>query len=83
MPIDYQEAGPVFRGQVGVEDAETLLECLQQRPTAIADLSECEHLHPANLQVLLAANISVQAWPKDAGLAAWLRSAFEFHSHGE
>ncbi|MCV2361983.1 hypothetical protein LNV23_00800 [Paucibacter sp. DJ1R-11] len=83
MPIEYQETGPVFRGLVGVEDAETLLEWLQQRPSATADLSQCEHLHPANLQVLLAANIAVQAWPKDAGLKGWLRSAFDIHSHGE
>ena len=39
------------------------------------DLAACSHLHPANLQVLMAADAAISAWPTDHGLAAWLASA--------
>jgi hypothetical protein len=44
----------VFRDAVSVDEAEGLLEWLQKNPAARIDLSACAHLHPANLQVLMA-----------------------------
>ena len=75
MPIEYRKSLAMFRDVVSVEDAEALLEWLQKRPSARADLSACGHLHPANLQVLMAANTTVVEWPKDAAFADWLKSA--------
>lgn len=48
----------VLRGRCGVEDAEPLLEalCQQSRPV---DLGECEQLHTALVQVLLAARARI------------------------
>ncbi len=76
MPIDYRKKMVVFTDTVGVEDAETLLAYLQGKPHLKADFSACEYLHPANIQVLLAAGTKVHAWPKNRSLAIWLMTVF-------
>jgi len=75
MTIEYQKNHAVFSDVVSVQEAEGLLEWLQENPAARADLSACTHLHPANLQVLMAAQTAVGAWPADSELAGWLKSA--------
>ena len=77
MPIEYQETEAVFRGMVSVEEAEGLLDRLHERAGTRIDLAECTHLHPANLQVLMAAGCRIAAWPKDADLRAWLESVLK------
>jgi hypothetical protein len=77
MAVEFMKDLATFREVVSVEDAETLLEWLQNRPGAKVDLSACTHLHPANLQVLMAAKTAVSAWPADPDLAAWLKPALE------
>jgi hypothetical protein len=59
---------------ISVEDAEPLLEALQNVSSPLVDLSDCAHVHPANIQVLLAAGALVKAWPTDPSLAMWLKS---------
>jgi hypothetical protein len=75
MPIEYKKSLATFSDVVSVEDAEGLLEWLQKKSSGRADLSGCTHMHPANLQVLMAAKTAISAWPKDAVLAAWLKDA--------
>lgn len=75
MPIEYQKKQALFRDVVSVEEAEGLLEWLQKKPAAKVDLSACTHLHPANLQVLMAAQTRIAVWPHDANLRAWLENA--------
>jgi hypothetical protein len=75
MMIEFQGQRAVFSQVVGVEDAEQLLAWLLRTPGAHADFQYCTHLHPANLQVLMAAATPVCVWPEDPALAAWLRSA--------
>ena len=72
MPIEFQKKAAVFRDVVGVDEAEGLLEWLQQKPKARVDLAACTHLHPANLQVMMAARPIVSQWPEDVSLRAWL-----------
>ena len=72
MGIEYKKNLAVFSDVVSVEDAEALLEWMQKKSAARVDLSACTHLHPANLQVLMAAKSVVSDWPKDIGLASWL-----------
>jgi hypothetical protein len=74
MAMEFKKKLALLSGTVGVEDAEVLLEWLQGKPHARVDLSACEHLHPANIQVLLAAKPEISAWPKDADLRSWLQS---------
>ena len=75
MPVSYKKNLVQLNGVVSVEDAEGLLEWLLKRPAAKVDLAGCTHLHPANLQVLMAAGCAVKALPLDQGLAAWVASA--------
>lgn len=76
MPINYSESVAQFSHIVSVEEAEGLLEWLQAHPRGGVDLSDCQHLHAANLQVLMAAQPDIRAWPTQADLNAWLRQAF-------
>ncbi|MFZ4624138.1 MAG: hypothetical protein ACOYNF_07860 [Rhodoferax sp.] len=78
MPIDYKKNQAKLREIVSVEDAEGLLNWLQNKPSAKIDLAECTHLHPANLQVLMAARCRVTVWPEDAHLRGWLETALPF-----
>ena len=77
MPVSYKKNLVQLSGVVSVEDAEGLLEWLLKKPAAKVDLAGCTHLHPANLQVLMAAGCSIGALPRESGLAAWVASALE------
>lgn len=77
MAITYKKDRVICDEMVGVEEAEPLLEWLQKHPKAKVDLSACTHLHPANLQVLMAANCSIKAGPADRGLATWIDTALK------
>ena len=75
MTIEYKKNLAVFSDVVSVEEAEALLEWIQKKSAARVDLAACTHLHPANLQVLMAAKAVISVWPTDTGLATWLKSA--------
>ncbi|MDY7574815.1 hypothetical protein [Actimicrobium sp. CCI2.3] len=77
MPIQYKKNLAVFDDVVSVEDAEDLLQWCQKNPKAKADFSGCIHLHAANLQVLMAAGVTVTNWPHDPSLATWLHAAMD------
>ena len=72
MAIEFQKKTAVFRDQVGVDEAEGLLEWLQKRRSARVDLGPCSHLHPANLQVLMVARPLISQWPDSEDLRSWL-----------
>ena len=75
MAIEFKKNRAVFGEVVGVEEAEVLLEWLQKKTAAKVDLAACTHLHPASLQVLMAAQPAICAWPADQAFAGWLQSA--------
>lgn len=77
MAIVYEKKKAIFAEQVSVEEAEGLLEWLRANPKAKLDLAACTHLHTAILQVLMAAKPHISVWPKDAGLALWIKGAIE------
>jgi hypothetical protein len=74
MPIEYQQNQAVLRDVVSVDDADGLLDWLQNNSSRKVNLVDCTHLHPANLQVLLAAGVDVTGWPQDPTLRTWLES---------
>jgi len=77
MAIVYKKNSAVFSEVAGVEEAEALLEWLTKHPKGKLNLAACTHLHPANLQVLMAAERSAYVPPGDPALAAWLGSALK------
>lgn len=77
MAIIYKKNLATFDEVVSVEEAEDLLQWCQKNPRAKVDFSHCLHLHAANLQVLMAAGVTVTAWPQDIHLATWLHAALD------
>jgi hypothetical protein len=75
MPIEYKKNHALFSDIASVDEAEGLLEWLLKKAAAAkVDLGACTHLHPANLQVLIAAKSHIAVWPSDANLRAWLET---------
>ena len=77
MAIVYKKNSAVFSDVAGAEEAEALLEWLSKHPKGKIDLSSCSHLHPANLQVLMAARCSINVRPSDDALATWIDTALK------
>jgi hypothetical protein len=77
MAIEFIKSTAIFRDVVGVDEAESLLEWLQKKPSAKVNLAACSHLHPANLQVLMAAKAKIVAWPDSMPLRSWLEPALQ------
>lgn len=80
MTITFEESIATFQDHVGVEEAESLLEWLLKTPKALVNLDSCQHLHSANLQVLMATKPEIISWPKDNDLRGWLQSALTHNS---
>jgi hypothetical protein len=72
MPVVTGPTGAELAGVCGVTEAETLLAWLLDHPTAQVDLGDCQHLHTAVLQVLLALKPAVAVEPADPLVAEWL-----------
>lgn len=75
MGIVYKKKSAQLSDEIGIDEAEALLQWLQANPQATLNLGGCRHVHAAILQILMAAQATVSVWPQDDGLAAWLRSA--------
>jgi hypothetical protein len=76
MSIVYEKDIARLGGTVNVEDAECFLEWVQTHPQGEIDLSACEHLHAANLQVLMASRLRIASWPAADDLARWMKNTF-------
>jgi hypothetical protein len=59
-------------GRCGVEDAEVLQRHLLADPKAAVQWADCEYLHPAVVQVLLAGRVSLRGTPENAFLKVHL-----------
>lgn len=68
MPIAFEGDRARLSGVCGVDVAEPLLAWLSEQAHPRVDLSACQHLHAAVLQVLLVARPAVAAEPADAFL---------------
>jgi hypothetical protein len=77
MTIESKDGVLHCAGTLAVDDAEKLLPLALEAENPGADLSACEHVHSACLQVLMAARVRVSAWPAEPVLAAWLRAAIQ------
>lgn len=70
MTIEVDGDIVVLAGRCGAEEAEALLDALCSRPRRV-DLSGCEQLHTALLQILLAARADIE-WGPAPALPTWL-----------
>jgi hypothetical protein len=65
MAIVYGKTTFRFEGIIGVEDAEALLEKLQEQPKVKLNLLNCQHLHTAILQLLILSKPTISVLPSD------------------
>ena len=79
MAITYDKKVALFTDVISIEDAEILLEWLKKNPKNRLDLTHCSHLHAAILQVIMATNPTIAAWPQAEHLRAWLEPALNHH----
>ena len=75
MPVTLKKTVAVLKGTCTVEEAERLLEWLVEHPGGKVNLKDCEHLHTAVLQVLMATRPRVSAEPQDPFLRDVVASA--------
>jgi len=75
MPVTYKKTVAILDGICAVEEAEQLLEWLGQHPKGKVNLKQCEHLHSAIAQVLMAVKPPLTAAPADPEMATWLLPA--------
>ena len=77
MPIECKPNRLILSALVDMEEAEPLRDALEKKPRRMVDLSACTHIHAAGLQVLMAAQPTIQAWPVEQDLRVWLRTSLE------
>jgi len=77
MSIVQKSKVIVLEGKCPVDEAEPLLAWLQEHPKGKVNLSKCEHLHAALLQVLMTVKPKISSMPRDAGLYTWIQSALD------
>lgn len=77
MSLTFKRDVAHLAEQVTVEDAETLLEWLVRHPAGKVNVKNLEHLHAANLQVLMATRSKVTVWPADSDIRTWLEAALQ------
>ncbi len=73
MPINYKKTVAVVDGNCEIEEAETLLEWLLENPKGKLNLKQLGHPHAAVLQVMIALQPAISAWPEDEAISVWLR----------
>jgi len=75
--MSIQRRGKVLKlnGVIGVEDAEIIYAQFEQQLFNKIDLSGCEHLHSAILQLIVAFKIPIHKYPPASTLTEWLRSS--------
>ena len=75
MPFESNTKTATLSGHCTVEEAEPLMEWLLSHRSGRLDLSGCEHVHSAVLQVLMALRPKIWKYPVSPRLAAALRGA--------
>lgn len=78
------QRGQVLRlsGSVGVEEAEELYSRLRAMSAPRLNLSDCEYMHAAILQLILGLNIKIKNYPKDVKLANILLNSYTLRNSG-
>jgi len=70
MPVTLDGDLIALSGTCPVQDAEPLLKLLQENPSRSVDMSSCQHLHAALIQVLRCAAPRIVAHPDPLPLRA-------------
>lgn len=72
MVFEFKGSLAILSGILGIEEAETLYNWLLQEKEKLVDMSECEHIHTACLQLLMVFKPKFKALPERGDLRIWL-----------
>jgi len=72
MSIRFSNRVVYLENECDADDAEPLLIWLREHPKGKVNLKNCQQLHTAVLQVLMAIGPGVTVMPLDQSLARWL-----------
>ena len=64
----------ILSDTLAIEDADELLDWFKDKDRTELDISALNHIHSAPLQVLIAAQPKIIAWPEQLGLSHWLQT---------
>ena len=71
MPISRRGKILKLAGMIGVEDAEIIYAQFEQQLFNKVDLSACQHLHSAVLQLIVVFQIPIHKYPAQTEFASW------------
>lgn len=71
MPISRRGKILKLSGVIGVEDAEIIYAQFEQQLFNKVDLSACQHLHSAVLQLIVVFQLPIHKYPTQKEFAAW------------
>ena len=74
MPITYTDGRADVSGRIGAEECQDFMTWLQSHPDGQVSLADCEHLHAAGLQCLMALKPRIVA-PSSGD--AWLNAVIK------
>ncbi len=74
MPITYTDTLAEVSGRIGAEECQDLQTWLQAHPDGQVNLADCEHLHAAGLQCLMALQPVIAAQSPDPWLNNVIKS---------
>ncbi|MBH23740.1 MAG: hypothetical protein CMH57_04595 [Myxococcales bacterium] len=77
MPVTYLKTVAILPPHVEQEEAEALLQWLEEGGRRKINLKECERVHGAVLQVLMAKRPTISVEPSDEEVRAWLMPAIQ------
>jgi hypothetical protein len=72
MPIRFTKNVAYLEGECDMDDVEPLLEWFREHPKGKVNLKECQFLHTAVLQILMAVRPAVTVMPADEALSRWM-----------
>ncbi|MFC0269529.1 hypothetical protein [Kushneria aurantia] len=64
MPIEYRKRSAVMQGVCQLEEVEELQGWMLENPRASLNLGQCEHLHTAIVQLILASEFRISTPPE-------------------
>jgi hypothetical protein len=77
MSVTMASGSILLVGLCPLEDAEELLSALLAAPGAGIDWTQCEGAHSAVIQVLLAAERTIEGPPKGGSLRRWIEPSLQ------
>lgn len=72
MPVRYEEDTIHMDGFCAIDEAEELVRFLEEHPKSRVELSQCQHMHTALLQLLLSYRVELRGEAYNPFISKWI-----------